>query len=302
MEVASIPRPVLHEYSVEELEELGPKLEHEVTGPRAFRGSARDFFVLTWTLAYLEFKLKFFGSVLGYVWQLLRPLLMFTVLYFVFTEVIPLGDGVKSYPVCLLSAIVVFTFFSESTLGAVSSVFSREALIRKVSFPIIAAPVSTVTSVSLTVALNYLVVMGFALATGVDPTWRWLEIPPLLLGVYVIAISVGVSLSALYVHFRDVQPIWEVAMQVLFYATPVIYTIEYAQAHSELLARVMMMNPVTSIIQQLRHTMIDPSAPSAVDVLGGWVYLLIPIGITIGLAIFGFVIMRRLAPRLSEEL
>lgn len=302
MESATLSRREPRNYSAEQLVEIGPLLEHEVVGPRAFRGSFRSFLRLTWTLAYLEFKLKFFGSVLGYVWQLLRPLLMFTVLYFVFTEVIPLGDGVNFYPVCLLSAIVVFTFFSESTVNSVASVVSREALIRKVSFPIVAAPAATVTSVFLTVVLNYLVVMGFALVTGVVPTARWLEIVPLLLGVYVISVSVGVALSALYVHFRDVQPIWEVAAQVLFYATPVIYTIEYVQARSEFLAKVMMCNPVTAIIQQLRHVMIDPSAPSAVDVLGGWIYLLIPIGITFGLAAFGFIVMRRLAPRLSEEL
>lgn len=302
MSAVATSRPQPRTYSAEQLAELGPRLEHRVAGPRAMQGSARDFIVLVWVLAYLEFKLKFFGSVLGYAWQLMRPLLMFSVLYLVFTEVIPLGDGVAYYPVCLLSAIVVFSFFSESTIGSLGSVVAREGLIRKISFPIVAAPIATVTSVFLTVVLNYLVVIGFALASGVGPTWRWIEVPPLLLGVYLIAASVGVGLSALYVRFRDVQPIWEVAAQILFYASPVIYTIEYVQQRSDFLAKVMMCNPVTTIIQQLRHAMIDPTAPSASTVLGGWEYLLIPIGITIGLAALGFLVMRRLAPRLAEEL
>jgi ABC-2 type transport system permease protein len=302
MEQAVQARPQGRYYTPEQLDEIGPRLEHKVTGPRALSGSLRDFVVLVWMLAYLEFKLKFFGSILGYAWQLVRPLMMFGVLYFVFTEVIPMGDGVAFYPVCLLSAIVIYSFFAEATTGAVSSVVAREGLIRKISFPVLTAPLSTVTSVFLTVVLNYLVVLGFALASGIAPTWGWLWIAPMLLGIYLISVSVGVGLSALYVHFRDVRPIWEVVTQVFFYATPVIYTIEYAQQRSEFLAKLMMCNPIAAIIQQLRHSVIDPAAPSPAEVLGGGANLLIPVAIAIAIAVGGFLLMRSLAPRLAERL
>ncbi|MGH2906237.1 MAG: ABC transporter permease [Solirubrobacterales bacterium] len=291
------------EYSRAELGALAQRMPQRVKGPRAVSGTVKRFLLLTWMLAYLEFKLKFFGSVLGYAWQLVRPLLMFSVLYLVFTVAFNINAGVSYAPVVLLSAIVLFTFFSDSTVGAIASIVDRESLIRKISFPIIAVPLSTVTSVFLTVLLNYLVVVLLALVSGVTPTLRWLEVLPLLGLLYLVSASVGVALSAYYVRYRDVMPIWEVIAQVLFYASPIIYTIEYVQQHAgETVARLMMCNPVTTIIEQMRHAMIDPSAPSAGQALGGWIYLLIPMGLVVALTVFGYVSMRRLAPRVAEEL
>lgn len=299
---ANRQRPTVHEYSREQYPALAEQMSNRVIGPTAFSGDMRRFLKLTWMLAYLEFKLKFFGSVLGYAWQLMKPLMMFGVLYFVFTEVIRIGGEVPYYPVVLLSGIVLFSFFSESTVGAVTSVVEREGLIRKISFPIISVPLSTITSVFLTLFLNYFVVMVFAILSGVTPTWRWVQIVPLLILLYIVAASVGVALSALYVRFRDVKPIWEVIAQVMFYGTPVIYTIEFVQQKSETLAQIMMCNPVATILQQMRHSVIDPASPSAVDVLGSWWYLAIPMGLVVAMTVFAFVSMRRLAPRLAEEL
>lgn len=290
------------ELSGAELTRTGQMMPERVAGPRAYVGPVKRFIALIWMLAYLEFKMRFFDSVLGYAWQLLRPLFMFGTLYFVFTQVIRIGGEVPFYPVTLLSAIVIYTFFTESTLGAVEAIFSREALIRKVSFPLLAAPLASVTAVVLTLGLNYLVVIGFALASGADPSWRWLEILPLLGAIYVVAASVGMTLSALYIHFRDVKPIWEVITQVMFYASPVIYTIEFVSQRSEKLATLMMCNPLVTIIQQMRHAVIDPNAPTAVEVLGGPWLLAVPVAISVGLLALGIFTMRRMAPRLAEAL
>lgn len=295
-------RPTARDLTNEQLKELAARMPSRVRGPMALSGDLARFIKLTWMLAYLEFKLKFFGSVLGYAWQLMKPLMLFGVLYFVFTEVIRIGGAVPYYPVVLLSGIVLYSFFSESTVTAVTSIVGSEGLIRKISFPILAVPLSTVTSVLLTLGLNYLVVLVFAVASGVDPTWRWIEIPPLLFLLYVVAASMSLALSSLYVRFRDVKPIWEVIAQVLFYATPVIYSIEFVQQKSPELAQVLMCNPVAMIIQQMRHAAIDPASPSAVDALGGWGYLAIPLGIVLLLLAFGIWSMRRLAPSLAEEL
>lgn len=301
-EFAETARPIPRDLSREQLGELASRMPTRVLGPRAMSGDFRRFLRLTWMLAYLEFKLKFFGSVLGYAWQLMKPLMMFGALYFVFTEVIRIGSGVPYYPVVLLSGIVLFSFFSEATVGAITSIVEREGLIRKISFPIVSVPISTVTSVFLTVMLNYLVVLIFALASGVTPTWRWIEIPPLLVLLYVVAASASLALSSLYVRFRDVKPIWEVFAQILFYATPVIYSIEFVQERNQDLAQVMMFNPIATILQQMRHAAIDPASPSAVDALGGWLYLAVPLGIVVFMAAFGYFSMRRLAPKLAEEL
>lgn len=295
-------RPTVHHYTREELHALAARMPQRVAGPLALGGTAHRFISLTWMLAYLDFKLKFFGSVLGYAWQLIKPLMMFSVLYVVFNRVIRLGEGVPHFGVVLLSAIVLYAFFSEATNGAVPSVLGAEGLIRKISFPIMAIPLASVTSMGLTLLLNYAVVLAFALLNGVTPTWRWIEILPLLALLFVVTVSVAIFLSAWYVRFRDVKPIWEVIAQVLFYASPVIYPISFVQQHSETLAQIVMCNPVATIIQQMRHAVIDPTAPSAVEVLGGWWMLLVPMGIVVLLAVLGYASMRRLAPRVAEEL
>ena len=223
-------------------------LPARIIGPSALGGSWKRFLYLSLTLALTDFKLRFFGSVLGYFWQLMRPLLLFGVLYFVFTEFVKVGSAVPFYPVVLLSNILLFTFFQEGT-GAVSSVSDREGLVRKIQFPRLAIPVSCVLMAALNLALNSVVILTFALASGVRPRWSWLEIP-LLLGLLVILIlGLAMFLSAAYVRYRDVRPIWEVVMQLLFYASPVIYALETIHV-SERLREVLAMNPLAMILQQ----------------------------------------------------
>src|SRR3954451_8306241 len=206
-------------------EDIPAPVAARIVGPSALGGSWRRLLYLSLTLALTDFKLRFFGSVLGYFWQLMRPLLLFGVLYFVFTEFVKVGGRVPFYPVVLLSNILLFTFFQEGT-GAVSSVADREGLVRKIQFPRLAIPLSVVLTAAMSLALNSIVILGFALASGVRPRLSWLEIP-LLLGIFVtLILGLAMFLSAAYVRYRDVKPIWEVVVQVLFYASPVIYALE----------------------------------------------------------------------------
>jgi ABC-2 type transport system permease protein len=271
-----------------------------VTGPSALGGSPRRFLYLSATLAVTEFKLRFFGSVLGYLWQLVRPLLLFGVLYFVFTEFVKIGEAVPHYPVVLLANIVLYTFFAEGT-GAVSSMVDHEGLVRKIQFPRMAVPVSVVLTAGFNLVLNTIVVLGFALASGVEPRWSWLQ-APLLIGLLAIfAMGLAMLLSALYVRFRDVKPIWEVLLQVAFYATPIIYAVETIDI-SERVREAIMLNPLAMIIQQFRYAVIDPSAPSAGEAAGGAEMLLIPVGLLFGLAALGYWYFNREAPRMAEDL
>jgi ABC-2 type transport system permease protein len=271
-----------------------------VTGPSALGGSPRRFLYLSVTLAVTEFKLRFFGSVLGYLWQLVRPLMLFGVLYFVFTEFVKIGEAVPHYAVLLLANIVLYTFFADGT-GAVSSMVDHEALVRKIQFPRMAVPVSVVLTAGFNLVLNILVVLGFALASGVEPRWSWLQ-APLLIGLLAIfVVGLAMLLSALYVRFRDVKPIWEVLLQVAFYATPVIYAVETIGV-SESVQEAIMLNPLAMIIQQFRYAVIDPSAPSAGEAAGGAEMLLIPIALLFGLAALGYWYFNREAPSMAEDL
>ena len=195
-------------------------------GPAAIGDDLRRFWSLTYMLAATDFKLRFFGSALGYLWTLARPLLLFGTLYFVFTKIVKFGEGVKYYPVYLLSGIVLFTFFSETTSRGVTALIERENLLRKMRFPRMVIPLSVALHSLFNLGLNLIVVFIFIFASGITPTLDWLQIP-LLIGMLVIfATGVTMLLSALYVRFRDVEPIWEVALQLLFYGSPIIYVID----------------------------------------------------------------------------
>jgi ABC-2 type transport system permease protein len=282
-----------------EAPQLGSSLR-PITGPSALAGDPRRLLNLTWTLSVLDFRLKFFGSVLGYVWQLMKPLLLFGVMLLVFTKALRLGSGVYQYPVVLLMGIVLFTFFSECTGNAVSSVVEREGLVRKIHFPRLVIPLSVVLTAYFNLALNFLAVLVFMLARGVEPRWSWLELIPLLLFLGVFATGLAMVLSSLFVRYRDVRPIWEVALQAIFYGSAIFYPIE--NIPSRKLQELIMCNPLAAVVQQTRHAVIDPGAPTAGQAIGGDARLLIPIAVVVGLAVLGFWIFNREAPRIAEAL
>jgi ABC-2 type transport system permease protein len=271
-----------------------------VRGPTALGTDPRRLVTLTTALATTEFKLRFFGSVLGYFWQLMRPLLLFGVLYVVFTHFVRFNAGINFFPAILLTGIVFFTFFADATNAAVTSVVDREGLVRKIQFPRLVVPLAAVLTAAFNFALNLGAVMIFVVATGVRPQATWLLVPLLIVAMLVLAIGLASLLSALYVTFRDVQPIWEVVLQVLFYGSPILYAIEVVP--DERIRHLMMLNPVASILVQTRHWLIDPTAPSAAQAAGGTERLLVPAFIVVGLLVLGIWTFARKAPRIAEEL
>ncbi len=278
----------------------GRPLGRQIVGPAAIGVDLRRFANLTRTLALTEFKLRFFGSALGYLWQLMRPLMLFGVLYAVFTQVLKFNSDAKYYPVALLSGIVFFIFVSESTGAAVTSLVDRENLVRKVQFPRLVVPLSVVLTALMNLGLNLVAVLVFLLASGGSVRLSWLEIPLLLGALALFAAGISMLLSALYVRYRDVKPVWEVALQMLFYGTPIFYTLD--RIDNATLEHLLLYSPLAVVIQQFRHAVIDPSHPSAPTAAGGWLPLLIPAGILLALLVGGFRYFDNAAPRVAEDL
>lgn len=274
-------------------------VETRYRGPSAVGQDLRRFWSLAFTLAATDFKLRFFGSALGYLWSLVRPLLLFGVLYVVFTEVIRFGAGVDHYPVYLLSGLVLFQFFSETTSKGVTSLVDRENLLRKIHFPRLVVPLAVALHAVFNLGLNLIVVFVFVFASGIEPRVEWLEILVLLPLLAAFAAGVSMLLSALYVRFRDSEPIWEVGLQLLFYGSPVLYVItEVPDSFEEIAA----MNPIAVVITQWRHAVIDPDAPTIVDVIGGWDAMLIPLAIVAATFAIGAWVFARETPRIAENL
>ncbi len=283
------------------------QLGRRIKGPSALGSDPRRLLHLTWALAKTEFKLKFFGSVLGYLWQLMRPLLLFGVIYVVISAS-KLADGSQPfYPASLLLGIVLFTFFSESSGGAVSSLVDRENLVRKIEFPRLAVPLSIVVTALLNLSLNLLPVLIFLLAAGSAPHWSWLALPLVLAALACLSAGLGMILSVGFVRYRDVRPIWEVVLQMTFYASGIFIALAGLKAVDVLgvrvdLGRVLLANPFAALLQEARHVFISPSYPSAASAIGGDALLLIPIGITVAVIVGGFLIFDRRAPSVAEQL
>jgi ABC-2 type transport system permease protein len=232
-------------------------------GPSALGGSTRRFIELTLTLARTDFKLRYFGSALGYVWQLVRPLLFFGVIYVFFTKVLNVDKGIPGYGLYLLTAIVIWTFFAEATGNSVACLVNRENMLRKIRFPRLAVPIAVTLTSVFNLIMNSIVVVVFALISGIDPRWSWLWMFPILLGFIVFTMGMGMLLSAAYVRFRDVQPIWDVVVQILFYASPIMY-VASRYKHLEHLA---MLNPLGMMLTQMGHAFVHPGSVSSINVV-----------------------------------
>jgi ABC-2 type transport system permease protein len=293
---------------------------HRVYGPSALGGSLRRFVELTLMMARTEFKLRYFGSVLGYLWSLMRPLLYFGVIYLFFTVIIPIGKGIPHYPVYLLTGIVLWNYFIEATGQCVNSMVVRESLLRKIRFPRMVVPLSTSLTAAFNLGISLIVVVVFALANGVAPALSWLWMIPIIAGFIVLATGLGLWLSALYVRFRDIQPIWEVTAQVLFYASPIMYT----ASHYKQYEHIAMLNPIAVLLTQMGYAFIHPgivpwtvnghvvlvnghpvpTVPmrSALDASGGPLHLAISMLLLFGAFAIGWLVFTREAPRISENL
>ena len=272
----------------------------EVRGPSALGGGRRRFFDLLWLMGVTEFKRTYFGTVLGYLWSLVRPLLLFAVLLFVFTKVVRIGSDTPNYPVLLLLGIVLFSFFQEGTQNSVTSVVAQEGVVRKTQFPRLVIPLATVLTSFFNLLLNLVIVFVFILAWGVDPTWTWLLFPFALGLLAILTAATSMMLSVLYVRFRDVAIIWGVLAQVLFYMTPIFYPITILQ--NQTLERLLLVNPLAPIINEIQRFVIDPEKPSASAIAGGAVYLLPAAIVFLAVCAFGAWIFNRDAPRIAEEL
>jgi ABC-2 type transport system permease protein len=276
----------------------------EVKGPTALGDDPRRLGRLAFTLASTDFKLKFFGSFLGYLWQLINPLLLFGVLFVVFSFALSLDQGVSYFPVALLMGIVLFSFLSEATTAAVRSLVQRENLVRKVDFPRLAVPMASVMTAMFNLGLNLLPVLVFLLASGGRPRAAWLGFVVVIAVLVIFVFGLSMLLSIAFVRFRDIEPIWSVVLQVLFYTSGVFFTVDAiaGQKHGQLFVDLLFCNPFAAILAAARHSLVDPSWEAPWQAVSNDWLLLVPGALIVGSVVFGFLLFRAQAPRVAEDL
>lgn len=247
--------------------------------------------ILLRELVITDFKLRYQGSVLGYLWSLLKPLMLFAILYVVFVHFLRFGADIEHFPVYLLLGIVLWSFFTEATTQGMQAIVARGDLIRKINFPKYIIVISGTISALINLLLNLLVVLVFILLSGVDLKKTVLLFPLNVLELYVFALAIAFLLAAAYVKYRDISHIWEVLLQGAFYATPILYPVSMVIAQSEIAAKILMLNPIAQIIQDARYNLITHQSTTIYDLINNPLYLAIPfviVGVSIIFAISYF--------------
>lgn len=264
-----------------------------------FRQRYRYSFILLKQLVKTDFKLRYQGSVLGYVWSLLRPLFLFAILYIVFARFLKIGSDIPHFPQYLLLGIVLWNYFAEVTSGSVGAIVGRGDLLRKINFPKYVIILAGSFSAFINLMLNFVVLGIFMLIGGVEITWRALLILPLIGELFIFAIALAFFLSALFVRFRDISYIWEVVLQAAFYATPILYPLSMIPDKA---AKILMLNPMAQLIQDARHVLVTPATETVYHIYGGkWWIMIVPIGITLLVAILAATYFRARSKYFAEE-
>ena len=215
---------------------------------------SRENKILLKEMVKTDFKLRYQGSLIGHLWSILKPMMLFTIMYLVFVRFLRFDDGTPHYAIGLLIGMVTWNFFSEATNMGMMSIVSRGDLLRKLNFSKEIIVISSVVGASINYAINMVVVFIFALVNGIQPSLGFLTIFPLFVELFLFSTGIAFVLASLFVKYRDIGPIWEVVMQAGMYATPIIYSLTFILQRGQVtVAKLMMLNPLAQIIQDMRH-------------------------------------------------
>jgi ABC-2 type transport system permease protein len=251
-------------------------------------------------LVRTDFKLRYQGSILGYAWSLLRPLLLFAILYVVFVKFLRIGGNIPHYPVYLLLGIVMWNFFTEMTTQSATSIVGRGDLIRKIKIPRWIIVISSSLSASINLFLNLVVVAIIAIINQVDFSFKILLLPLSLLQVYVVALGISFFLAAAYVKYRDVNYIWEVIMQAGFYLTPILYPL--SMIPNVTFQKLILLNPIAQAIQDARYAVVGDIAVTTRQVFGGGWYTYLPLVIVLMVMVIGALYFKKESKYFAENL
>ena len=257
--------------------------------------------ILLKELTKTDFKLRYQGSVLGYLWALLRPLMMFAILYIVFAKLLKLGNNIPHYPVYLLCGTSMWSFFTECTSQGIQAIVQRGDLLRKISFPKYIVVVSATLTAVINMLINLVVIVIFALLNGVEPSLTWLLVPFSLIELYTLSLGIAFFLGSINVKYRDITSIWDVLVQAMFYAVPIIYPISMVASTSQLAAKIILLDPIAQAIQDVRYNLITAETITSWGYLESPFLVAIPIVICIIVLAWGAITFRKRSRFFAEE-
>jgi len=244
---------------------------------------------LVWNLTVVGLKNRYQNTALGFFWSLLNPLLMALVLYFVFRH---LWGREQNFAINLLVGIMAWQFFATGTSSSLSAIVGKSGLVTRVFIPRYTLVLSNALSTLINSLLTFIVLLFIILALlGHLPVTMLLFIPIHIIFFFFIY-GAGLLLSALYVYFRDLNHIWQVMTQILFFCSPIFYPVSVVQASIMPYYR---LNPVTQFIIMYRDVMVAGNLPSLFGIV-------VIIGFAVAAFIVGSLVFNKLERRFAEEL
>jgi lipopolysaccharide transport system permease protein len=241
-------------------------------------------------LAQKDFKVRYRNSVLGFLWSLLNPLAQMAILTVVFSLL--LRASIPNYAAWLLIALLVWRFFSISTSQALFSMVGNPSLVNKLYLPRYVIVLSNNLANFVGATLEFLALIPLLVLLGVNLTIYSFFLPVILVMEFILVFALSLGLSSLNLRYRDFYQMWEIALQLGFFLSPIVYDANLIPARYRFLYS---LNPVTSLIDSARTILLLNQLPSLFDgavIMGGIAILLI----------LGFLVFRSLEPRFAEEL
>lgn len=253
-------------------------------------------------IGFVEFKVLYADSVFGYAWSLAKPLAYFGVLWLVFAHLLRTANQTRDFALYLLIGVLLFTFFVDAVTRMLPSIVLRGVILRRLAFPPILIPLSLSVSVCITFCINITALLVYVAIQKLVPEPQWLLVIPLLAELYLFSLGLGLLFAALYVRFRDMMQIWEVAAQLLFFASAIMYPVGILPAGAQKIA---FLNPFIQVMQDVRHVILGGSSGpydiTAANVYGGAIFRLVPIAVSIAVFLGGVLVFRRDGPYFAER-
>ncbi len=247
---------------------------------------------LVMRIAKTDFKLRYHGSVLGYVWVILKPLLMFTILNFVFSSLFNFrNSGTPLYPLELLTAILLFQFFSEATMTGLMSLVNKSQLVTKIYVPRWTIVLGSTMNALFVFGMNLIVLALFFILYNKIPSIAGIAmfiVYAILL--YILAVAFSFLTAPFYVRFRDLSMVWEVVLSVLMYASPIIYPLSIIPTKYW---QFILLNPLAFIIHYAKQGIINGNFTTF------WHFMAMVAGIVVA-GIIAFFIFRKYEKTVAE--
>ena len=251
---------------------------------------------MIYSLVNKELKVRYKGSILGFFWTFLNPLLQIAVYAMIFPYI--LKQQQPHYLIFVCVGLIPWSFFTTTIIQSTNTIIGNANIVKKVYFPREILPLSVVLSGAINFLIATIIILAFCIGEGKGITWHIVIFPAILLLQMILQLAISFVLAAVTVYIRDIEHFVQIVLMLMFYATPIVYstaTLDGSTTTARFMKKVIMLNPMTTIIEGYRSIFYTQTLPDFKHI-GIW-YILSFI-----LLVIGWLIFNKLQKGFAEEL